>query len=159
MQHLSKVQRYAISVTYKKKSQTEIARNIDISKSTICRELKRNMHPPRKGLQSQRSPPGFAKNLVLLLKFKRSIFTILYKNHSLNMFHFVNSSASQRLRNHKQNPNLVRTWYEPDPSFFSSHFTVNTKNHFYELIIFNSNIKTTSYRKSQTSATNSTSLT
>lgn len=46
MQHLSKEQRYAISLMYKEgKTQTEIAKVIVVSKSTICRELKRNMRP------------------------------------------------------------------------------------------------------------------
>lgn len=46
MKHLSKEQRYAISLMYKEnKTQTEIAKSIGVSKSTICRELKRNMRP------------------------------------------------------------------------------------------------------------------
>ncbi|MCQ2260917.1 MAG: helix-turn-helix domain-containing protein [Bacteroidales bacterium] len=46
MKHLSKEQRYAISVMYKEnKTQTEMAKAIGVSKSTICRELKRNTRP------------------------------------------------------------------------------------------------------------------
>ena len=46
MKHLSKEQRYAISVMYKEnKTQTEIAKSIGVSKSTVCRELARNMRP------------------------------------------------------------------------------------------------------------------
>lgn len=46
MKHLSKEQRYAISVMYKEnKTQTEMAKAIGVSRSTICRELKRNMRP------------------------------------------------------------------------------------------------------------------
>ena len=43
MKHLTKEQRYAISLCLKeKKSQSEIAKAIEVSKSTISRELKRN---------------------------------------------------------------------------------------------------------------------
>lgn len=46
MHHLSEMQRYIIYLMYKEKSsQTEIAKAISVSKSTVCRELKRNMRP------------------------------------------------------------------------------------------------------------------
>ena len=46
MHHLSKEQRYTIYLMYKEgKNQTEIAKAISVNKSTICRELKRNMRP------------------------------------------------------------------------------------------------------------------